>query len=131
VRPGGGGTLIVDGSHGLIESYYASLSPTDLARPHKFQRQELLRRDPWLEALTGQTEEPVEDRVEAFMERTTDLRGVPCRVVELCGEPGDAGFCDLGMLHCVAPNASEQPRFMRVRFLLLWRTEVFARSGRR
>jgi hypothetical protein len=50
VRPGGGGTLIVDGSHGLIESYYASLSPTDLARPHKFQRQELLRISPFLES---------------------------------------------------------------------------------
>lgn len=119
VPPGGGGTLVVDGSHRLIESYYASLSPTDRARPHRFHRKSFSRWDPWLEALTGQAGEPVEDRIATFMERTTDVRGVPCRVIELTGEPGDAVFCNLRILHCVAPNTSEQPRFMRVKFLFL------------
>ena len=119
VRPGGGGTLIVDGSPHLIENYYASLSPADLARPHKFHRKALSRWDPWLEALSGQAQEPVGERRATFMEQTTDVRGVPCRVLELCGEPGDAVFCNLQMVHCVAPNASDQPRFMRVKFLFL------------
>lgn len=118
VRPGGGGTLIVDGSPHLIESYYASLSPADRARPHRFHRKNLSRWDPWLEALTGRGE-PVGNRIDAFMNRKSDVRGVPCRVIELTGEPGDAVFCNLGMLHCVAPNSSDQPRFMRVKFLFL------------
>ena len=119
VRPGGGGTLVGDGSPRLIQSYYDSLSPADLARPHKFQRKTFLRWKPWLQALTGQAKEPVADRIEAFMERATEVHGVPCRVVELTGEPGDAVFCNLGLMHAVAPNCSEQPRFMRVKFLFL------------
>ena len=119
VRPGGGGTLLLEGSQHLIQSYYDSLSREERARPHKFHRKSFSRWDPWLAALTGRASEPVVDRRRAFMERTTEVRGVPCRVVELCGEPGDAVFCNLGMLHCVAPNASDQPRFMRVKFLFL------------
>ena len=53
------------------------------------------------------------------MERATEVHGVPCRVVELTGEPGEAVFCNLGVLHAVAPNCSEQPRNMRVKFLFL------------
>ena len=53
------------------------------------------------------------------MERPSEVRGVPCQVVELTGEPGDAVFCNLGMLHAVARNCSEEPRFMRVKFLFL------------
>ncbi len=119
VRPGGGGTLVGDGSPRLIQSYYDSLSPADLARPHKFHRKTFLRWKPWLQALTGQAKEPVADRIEAFMERATEVHGVPCRVVELTGESGDAVFCNLGLMHAVAPNCSEQPRFMRVKFLFL------------
>ena len=53
------------------------------------------------------------------MERVTEVHGVPCRVVELTGEPGDAIFGNLGLMHAVAPNYSKQPRFMRVKFLFL------------
>ncbi len=119
VRPGGGGTHILSGSPRLIEDFYASLSPDDLARAHKVHRKMLARWDPWLEALTGRSKEPVEDRVATFMERTTEVRGVPCRVVELTGEPGDVVFCNLGMMHATAPNRLDVPRFMRVKFLFI------------
>ena len=55
------------------------------------------------------------------MDDTTEVRGVPCRVVELTGEPGDAVFCNLGILHAVAKNRSDYPRFVRIKFLLLER----------
>jgi len=119
VRPRGGGTLIVDGSHRLVQTYYDSLSPEDLARRHKLHRKSFSRWDPWLEDLTGQSEHPSADRRAAFMDRSTDVRGHTSRVIELCGEPGDAVFCNPGMVHCVAPNASDRPRFMRVKFFLL------------
>ena len=119
VGPGGGGTPIVSGSHRVVESFYASLSPEDLARPHKWHRKALAHWDPWLEALTGNSE--IQERNATLMDGTTEVRGVPCRVVELTGEPGDAVFCNLGILHAVAKNRSDHPRFVRVKFLLLER----------
>ena len=117
VRTRGGGTFLLEGSHRLIERFYASLSPEDRARKHKVHRKMLFRWDPWLEALTGDPE--AENRVERFMARTTEVRGVPLRVVELTGEPGDAVFCNLGMLHALPVNRSDAPRFLRVKFLFL------------
>ena len=55
----------------------------------------------------------------AFLERETEVKGVPCRVVELTGAPGEAVFCNLGLLHATAPNLSDEPRFQRVKFLFL------------
>ena len=119
VHPGGGGTLLLSGSPRLIESFYGSLSAEELARPHKVHRKLFSRWDPWLRALTGQNPEPIEDRTARFMQRATNVRDISTRVVELTGHPGDAVFCSLGMLHAVAPNCSEVPRFMRVKFLFL------------
>ena len=119
VRAGGGGTLLLEGSPRVIEALYGSLSPDQLAQPHKVHRRMLSRFDPALEALMGKAREPVPDRIETFMNRTVDVRGVPCRVVELTGEPGDAVYCNLGILHSPAPNGSEVARIMRAKFLLL------------
>jgi hypothetical protein len=74
-------------------------------------------------ALTGQASSPA-DRVAAFMDRETAVEGVPLRVVELTGEPGDMVFCHPVMVHCVAPNRGTRPRFMRIK------TEVLTHEGR-
>ena len=74
-------------------------------------------------ALTGQAPSPA-DRIAAFMERETFVEGVPLRVIELTGEPGDMVFCHPVMVHCVAPNRGERPRFMRIK------TQVLTREGR-
>jgi hypothetical protein len=49
-------------------------------------------------APTGQAPSP-EDRVGAFMDRETIVDGVPLRVVELTGEPGDMVLCHPVMVH--------------------------------
>jgi ectoine hydroxylase-related dioxygenase (phytanoyl-CoA dioxygenase family) len=49
------------------------------------------------------------------MDEETVLDGVPLRVVELTGEPGDMVFCHPVMLHCAAPNRGKWPRFMRIK----------------
>ena len=54
-------------------------------------------------ALTGQAPSPA-NRIAAFMDRETIVDGVPLRVVELTGEPGDMVFCHLVMVHCAAPE---------------------------
>jgi hypothetical protein len=74
-------------------------------------------------ALTGLAPSPA-DRVGAFMDRETVVDGVPLRVVELTGEPGDMVFCHPVMVHCVAPNRGARPRFMRIK------TQVLSHEGR-
>lgn len=53
-----------------------------------------------------------------FMTRRTEVRGVPLRVVELCGAPGDVVFCSPGIFHAVNHNRADVPRIMRVKFML-------------
>lgn len=118
VRPEGGGTLVVEGSHRLVRDYYASLSCEERAESHRRHRKRFSTWHPWLASLTGRGE-PVADRVDAFCRRTADVHGVSVRVVELCGEPGDVVFCNLGLVHASNPNRSDVPRLMRVKFLLL------------
>jgi hypothetical protein len=74
-------------------------------------------------ALTGHAPSPA-DRTAAFMDRETVVDGVPLRVVELTGEQGDMVFCHPVMVHCVAPNRGEWPRFMRIK------QQVLSHEGR-
>jgi hypothetical protein len=69
-------------------------------------------------ALTGQAPSPA-DRTAAFLDRETLVQGIPLRVVELTGEPGDMVFCHPVMVHCRAPNRGVRPRFMRIKQQLL------------
>ncbi len=59
------------------------------------------------------------------MDRETIVEGVPLRVAELTGEPGDMVFCHPLMVHCVAPNRGTRPRFMRIK------TQVLTHEGRK
>lgn len=49
----------------------------------------------------------------------TTVEGVPLRVVELTGEPGDMAFCPPLIVHCRAQNRGARPRFMRIKQQLL------------
>jgi hypothetical protein len=108
----GGGTLIVEGSHRLLRRFGESLSPDDRHSDHQTLRRRFLGHDPWLRALTGSGAAPT-DRVGYFMREPQEIQGVPVRVAELTGEPGDAILCHPLMLHVSAPNRSDTPRFMR------------------
>ena len=74
-------------------------------------------------ALTGLAPSPA-DRIAAFMDAETTVEGVPLRVVELTGEPGDMVLCHPVMVHCVAPNRGARPRFMRIK------TQILTHEGR-
>jgi hypothetical protein len=58
------------------------------------------------------------------MDAETTVDGVPLRVVELTGEPGDMVFCHPVMVHCVSPNRGTRPRFMRIK------TQILTHEGR-
>lgn len=112
VEPRGGGTLIVEGSHRLLRRFHGELSPAERQDQHRKLRRRFLRYDSWLKALTSAGSGP-EDRIDYFMRETREVLGVPVRVVELTGQPGDAIVCHPLMLHVAAPNCLETPRFMR------------------
>lgn len=114
----GGGTLLLAGSHRLLERWEAGLS-AEAQRLGFAKRRELFHRSaPWLKALTGLSGSP-SDRIGAFMDRNTNIDGVAVRVIELTGAPGDMVFCHPAIGHCVAPNCGDQPRFMRIKQQLL------------
>jgi hypothetical protein len=54
-----------------------------------------------------------ERRIAEYMEEGTTIDSVPLRVVECCGEAGDAFLVHPMMYHASAPNCATMPRFMR------------------
>jgi len=111
VEPRGGGTLIVEGSHRLLRRFFSSLSEDERRGDHQSIRKKFLRHDPWLRALTGAIGSSA-DRVATLM-RESDVGGIPVRVTELTGDPGDVVLCHPLMLHVGAQNGARVPRFMR------------------
>ncbi|MBM7784946.1 phytanoyl-CoA dioxygenase family protein [Tenggerimyces flavus] len=110
VEPGGGGTVQLAGSHRLLSRYLEGKSLAE--RELKTIRDGFLRSHPWLRMLTRDDGAP--DRNERLMTET-DLDGLPARVVELTGEPGDVYLTDLWIMHARPRNASSRPRLMRSR----------------
>ena len=118
VAPRGGGTLILSGSPRLLHRHEAALVPQEQRSDARTQRRSFYRSHPWLSALAGEAPSPV-DRIAAFMEVDTNIDGIPARVVELTGEPGDMVFCHPSIVHCVSPNRGSEPRFMRIKQQIL------------
>jgi hypothetical protein len=123
VEPRGGGTLILSGSPRLLIQQERELPASRRHGSIATLRERFRRSHPWLMALTGHSPSP-DDRIPAFMDRETVVDGVPVRVVELTGEPGDMVFCHPVMVHSAAPNRGARPRFMRIK------TQVLTHEGR-
>lgn len=98
VGPGGGGTLVVAGSHRLRERFAADSDA-------------LYRDCAWLRDLCSPGDPAARRR--RFMAAETEVEGVGLRVVELTGRPGDVVAIHPWLVHAIAPNASQTPRFMR------------------
>ena len=99
VEPKGGGTLILAGSHRL-------LNDVDYLSSKGVKRK--LKRHACFRELTGKGDG---DR-SRFLEEIGDIDNVPVKVVELTGDPGDVYFVDLRLLHSLGANTSDQPRMM-------------------
>ncbi len=107
LRPRGGGTLIVTGSHRLVRRFGQS----DVH--NRAQRRILGAIHPWLADLWGR--QPLPDRRQRYVDRGTVIEGVPVQVVELTGQPGDAFLMRGDTFHNVAPNALPEPRTMLIK----------------
>lgn len=97
--PGAGGTLLVAGSHRLLNDR-GVIKSKDVKR--------LLRREAWFRALF---QPGLSDR-RRFLDEEGRVGEVDVQVVELHGEPGDVVLTDMRLLHTLAPNASRTLRLM-------------------
>ena len=107
VEPGGGGTLVMEGSHEL-HGRFAAETAQDLASPAAHH--ELMHKYKWVErvAAGGSASHPLRDLIGQWHE----VDGIPLRVSELTGGPGDVVLTHMHVLHSPAPNAGTRPRQM-------------------
>lgn len=99
VPHGAGGTLVVAGSHRLLN---------DRGRVASKDVKRMLREEPYFRELLA----PGDVDRRRFIDECGHVGGIELQVVELRGEPGDVFFTDLRLLHTLAPNASRVPRLM-------------------
>lgn len=99
VEPRGGGTLVIAGSHHLLNDN-RNLKVKDI---NSALRSELFFRELF---------QPHEPRGEPECLPVGHVGRTPLRVVELTGRPGDVWLMDLRVLHAAAPNTSDRPRLM-------------------
>ena len=111
VPPGGGGTLLVTGSHRMVERFVRTAPDAAMGRA-KDARAACHKSNEWLRELT-QGDGRAADRIDRFMDSTTDVDGIQARVIEACGQPGDVYVCHPWTIHCPPPNANTAPRFLR------------------
>ncbi len=100
VAPKGGGTVVVAGSHRVLDD--------DPWIGPAMKHANRLRRLPYFRELLS-TDVTNRDR---FVNEPSRIGDVELQVVELCGEPGDVFLVDMRVLHNAAPNASRAPRLM-------------------
>jgi len=110
IPPGGGATLVLAGSHRLLN---------DRVRRSKDVKKSLKRR-PYFQHLMGprpQDRDPSDgSHTDPDSARLLNQPGhdgdIPLQVVEMDGQAGDVYITDLRLLHTLAPNASPRPRLM-------------------
>lgn len=108
LRPGGGGTLFVAGSHLLVRDLLQKDGREQLRSA--VARRGLIRSCPWVKELCSLDEKI--DRIERFMKATSAFGEIELRVVEMTGEPGGVIMTHPLLLHAAATNCAEMPRIV-------------------
>ncbi|MBV8361586.1 MAG: phytanoyl-CoA dioxygenase family protein [Deltaproteobacteria bacterium] len=113
LRHGGGATLVVAGSHLLVENLAKKNANRRL---HSADiRTALIGRYLWIKALCSRSE--TANRIERFMNVSTIVDGAELRVIEMTGDPGDVFFVHPLMLHAPSTNCAAVPRMVLSSFV--------------
>lgn len=108
VAPCGGGTMLLAGSHRLVDHYRSTLdAPPPAGNDH--WRPFLRAYPPLGDLLRGAT---LPDLGRSMVGERYDVEGIPIDVIELRGNPGDVVITHLHVFHCASPNTSNVPRQM-------------------
>jgi hypothetical protein len=108
VGPEGGGTMLLPGSHRLVDRYRKGLPPGTGAGATNWRP--FMRQDPWLAQLLEGANQP--DGGRSLVGRSHDIDGLPVEVVELTGRQGDVIIAHLHVFHSASPNTGQHPRQM-------------------
>jgi len=107
----GGGTLVIDGSHLVMQNFVQTL-PKETRSIMERVRNAFYTSHPWLQKLTN-SHDP-EDRIKYFMQDSNDIDGVPVKVSQIKGKAGDVVVTHPWLLHASSPNCTDQVKMMRV-----------------
>jgi len=109
VEPGGGGMLILNGSHRLVSAWFQAHPPEAGARAIDHRRS--LQRHPYIRDLHAAGD--VEERIGRFHDRVEELDGISLQVIENTAAAGDVILMHQLLLHA-APSAHRggRPRFL-------------------
>jgi len=114
VAPQGGGTLVITGSHRL-------LNDQGFIRSKDVKKR--LKKAPYFADLMSKKSHLDRAQLTQF---TGEVDGVEVNVVELTGKPGDVYLMDMRMLHTLSSNVLTEPRVMATqRFLSTSATTAF------
>ena len=109
LETGGGGTLVIAGSHRVIRRFVRHQPPETLQKM-KRARRALMESDPWLRSVSKAVSQP---RPEPWLAAQRGVvRGIPVAVAELTGKAGDAYLTHPWLLHAMSPNCNAVPRMM-------------------
>jgi hypothetical protein len=108
VGPRGGGTMLLPGTHRLMDRYREGLAAP--AGAGKENWRPFMRHYPWLARLLDGAGLP--DHGRPLVGQAGEIDGVPVQVVELTGSPGDVVVTHLHVFHTRSPNTSAVPRLM-------------------
>jgi len=108
VGPCGGGTMLLPGSHRLVDRHRSTFETPPSAG--KANWHPFLRRYPPLgDLLAGATRS---DLGRSMVGERYEVEGVPVDVVELTGAPGDVVVTHIHVFHSGSPNTTDSPRCM-------------------
>ena len=108
VGPRGGGTMLLPGTHRLVDRYREGLPAP--AGAGKENWRPFMRHHPWLARLLDGADLP--DHGRPLVGAAGEIDGVPVQVVELTGSPGDVVVTHLHVFHARSPNTGTVPRLM-------------------
>jgi hypothetical protein len=113
VRPCGGGTLVITGSHRLT---WRLCQRAGGFMKTSTMKAKLARDYPWFADLWH---EPIAEsgQLRRYLGDGTIIDDIPVRVAELCGRPGDVMLMNQRVLHVAAPNILDSPRMMLSDFI--------------
>ncbi|MGB0920996.1 MAG: phytanoyl-CoA dioxygenase family protein [Alphaproteobacteria bacterium] len=106
VRPTGGGTIVLSGSHRALVNQSGQAGQTHL--PSSAFKKWLARKSDYVSALFAK-DTPNRNR---FLNQPGMFDEIELQPVELIGAPGDLYIMDMRCLHSLAPNAQNTPRIM-------------------
>ncbi len=115
VAAGGGGTVVLAGSHRVFNRHIAATGQWRSAEV----KAALAAANPWLRGLWSAGKDP--GRVARYVEEGAAVDDTHLRVRELTGAPGDVFLMHSRTLHAPAPNHLTTPRMMVV--------EIIGRAG--